>query len=103
MNINAKREYPCGCGHTYKDTRFIFCTVCICKEFLLGGNFPNVDLTPKEAECIYWASRWLTNKEIAEKMEIKKRSVATSLEHIREKLSCYSKLHLQSMINEWRK
>ena len=63
-------------------------------------KFPTLSLSSKEAECAYWASKWLTNKEIGVQMEVSPHTVASCLERLKKKLGCYNKHQLIMTLKE---
>jgi DNA-binding CsgD family transcriptional regulator len=64
------------------------------RKYYLGDKFPEIYLTQREAECVFWIIRGLTNKEVADKMQLSSRTIEYYLRNVRTKLNCYSKSHL---------
>ena len=64
----------------------------------MGEGFPEIYLTQREAECVFWVIEGLTNKEVADKMELSSRTIEYYLRNVRVKLNCYSKAHLVKML-----
>jgi len=74
----------------------IYCP--IRRKYYLGEPFPEIYLTQREAECVYWVITGLTNKEAADKMELSSRTIEYYLRNVRCKLNCYSKGHLIKLL-----
>lgn len=64
------------------------------RKHYLGEQFPETYLTQREAECTFWVIQGLTNKEVADKMQLSSRTIEYYLRNVRCKLNCYSKAHL---------
>ena len=57
-------------------------------------------LSPRERECVYYLTRSMTSKESAKAMGISHRTVQTHIEHIKNKLGCYSRADIVSKVFE---
>jgi DNA-binding CsgD family transcriptional regulator len=78
--------------------RKIYCP--IRRKYYLGDQFPEIYLTQREAECSYWVIRGLTNKQVADQMQLSPRTIEYYLRNIRCKLNCYSKIHLVKLLQK---
>ena len=70
------------------------------RKYYLGKQFPEIYLTQREAECVYWVMKGLTNKQTADKMELSSRTIDYYLRNVRTKLNCYSKAHLIRVLDK---
>ena len=70
------------------------------RKYYLGESFPEIYLTQREAECVFWVVNGLTNKETAEKMQLSSRTIEYYLRNVRCKLNCYSKAHLIQVLKK---
>lgn len=70
------------------------------RKYYLGSGFPEVYLTQREAECVYWIINGLTNQQTADQMELSPRTIEYYLRNVRCKLNCYSKAHLIKLLQQ---
>lgn len=70
------------------------------RKYYLGKQFPEIYLTQREAECVFWIMKGLTNKQTADKMELSSRTIEYYLRNVRTKLNCYSKAHLIRVLHK---
>jgi DNA-binding CsgD family transcriptional regulator len=68
------------------------------RKYYLGPGFPDVYLTQREAECVYWIISGLTNQQAADQMQLSPRTIEYYLRNVRCKLNCYSKAHLVKLL-----
>jgi DNA-binding CsgD family transcriptional regulator len=76
----------------------IYCPVR--RKYYLGPQFPEIYLTQREAECVYWITKGLTNKQTADEMQLSSRTIEYYLRNVRCKLNCYSKAHLIKLLQQ---
>lgn len=69
-------------------------------RYYLKGEYADVYLTAKEAECIYWMIHGKTAEEIATICHTRHRTVQCHLENIRKKLCCYKQTQVAKIIIE---
>lgn len=69
-------------------------------RYYLKGQYANIYLTAKEAQCVYWLIQGKTAQEIAIIEDAKTKTVQCHLENIRRKLSCYKQTQLVKIILE---
>lgn len=93
MNEVALREYTYTCPEKliYHRAR---------RKYYLQPPYSESYLTQREAECVFWVMEGLTNKEIADKMDLSSRTIEYYLRNVRVKLNCYSKAHLIKMLKD---
>lgn len=60
------------------------------RRFYLGGTYPNVYLTRREAQCAEHLLHALRAKEIADILGLSKRTIESHISRIRAKLSCHN-------------
>ncbi len=63
------------------------------KKFFIEEQY----ITEKEAECLYWLSEGKTSDEIGIILDRSNRTVEKHIEHIKEKLNCYTKSDLMKL------
>lgn len=63
-------------------------------HYYLGGDFPGVYLTPREAECMVLLLLHYTNEEVAQKLNLSTRTIEFYVKNMRQKLDCPSKMQL---------
>lgn len=61
------------------------------RMYYLGNQFPNVYLTKREAECMFWLMQSNTIGEAAAKMELSARTVEFYVKNLKLKLNCKNK------------
>ncbi len=66
-----------------------------------GGIYHDRYLTSREIECASWAVERLTNKQIAEKMQVSPRTAEAHIENLKKKLGCYSKVQLVALLEPY--
>ena len=64
------------------------------RSYYLGDDYPNVYLTKREAETMFWIVQELTIAEAAEKMHLSARTVEFYVKNMKLKLSCANKKEL---------
>lgn len=69
-------------------------------RYYLKGQYANVYLTSKEAQCVYWLIQGKTAQEIAIIENAQTKTVQCHLENIRRKLGCYKQTQLVKIILE---
>lgn len=69
-------------------------------RYYLKGQYANVYLTAKEAQCVYWLIQGKTAQEIAIIENAQTKTVQCHLENIRRKLGCYKQTQLVKIILE---
>lgn len=70
------------------------------KKIYFGENLKTVYLTPRERDCAYWVMQYLTNKEIAIKLQVATTTVNNYITILKKKLGCFSKLQLALTLRE---
>ena len=63
-----------------------------------GGFFQSCLLTDREIECASWAVQGLTNREIANEMQLSSRTIEAYINNLKKKLNCYSKVQLITVL-----
>lgn len=71
----------------YKNS-FILTNPQLRKAVITGGYPKESDLTGREIECLWWASKGKSTKEVAKILGLSPETVATHNKRIREKLNC---------------
>ncbi len=62
---------------------------------------PQVDLTPRETEILYWTAQGLTNKQIAAQVQISPRTVKYHLDNVFIKLNASSRTEASIKAMQW--
>ncbi len=70
------------------------------RHYYLGSPYEGQYLTRREAECLLLMLRGYTNQEAAHTLTLSSRTVEYYLKNIRNKLDCYSKIHLLCQIQK---
>lgn len=70
------------------------------KQYRLGGEFGQLCLTFREAQCTYFFIKGHTMRAIAERLGLSARTVEFYLENIKTKLNCVNKSDLISRVLE---
>ncbi len=70
------------------------------RHYYLGAPYTGQYLTRREAECLLLMLRGYTNGETAEYLKLSSRTIEYYLKNIRNKLNCYSKIHLLRQIQK---
>lgn|SRR3990167_5053091 len=68
------------------------------RTYYLGDQYPNIYLTKREAEAMFWVSQDLTISATAEKMHLSPRTVEFYVKNLKLKLGCGSKKELVDII-----
>lgn len=61
------------------------------RTYYLGDTFPNVYLTKREAECVFWLVQSRTIAEAAAKMALSARTIEFYIKNLKAKLKCHNK------------
>lgn len=67
-------------------------------RFYLIGNYENIYLTKREAECVFYLTQGNTAKQIGKKLTLSPRTVEAYLANIKAKLKCHTITELVSKI-----
>lgn len=70
------------------------------RHYYLGPPYTGQYLTRREAECLLLMLRGYTNGETADYLHLSSRTIEYYLKNIRNKLNCYSKIHLLRQIQK---
>lgn len=68
------------------------------RSYYLGDNYPDIYLTKREAECMFWVVQDYTIAATAAKMGLSARTVEFYVKNLKLKLSCASKKELIDVI-----
>ncbi len=69
------------------------------RQYALGKNYPNIYLTPREAQIMCYLLQGRSSKKIAITLELSVRTVEFYLSNMKLKLGCHSKIELINYIN----
>ena len=75
--------------NTHKQQRYYF----------FGAPLDGLYITHREAQCAYLMLHGYTNTEVAHRLNLSPRTVEYYLKNMRDRLCCYSKIHLLRVIN----
>lgn len=67
-------------------------------NYYLGDRFPNVYLTMREADCMALMLKHYSNREIAVQLNLSVRTIEFYIKNMRQKINCYSKMHLMQTV-----
>jgi len=68
------------------------------RTYYLGDKFPNIYLTKREAECVFWLIQCRTISETGLKMGLSPRTVEFYIRNLKLKLDCKNKRELLKTI-----
>lgn len=64
------------------------------RTYFLGSEYPDVYITKREAETMFWVVQDYTNAYVAEKMDLSTRTIEFYVKNLRMKLQCKTKKEL---------
>ncbi len=69
------------------------------RYYFFDAPLDGLYITHREAECAYLMLHGYTNTEVAHRLNLSPRTVEYYLKNMRDRLCCYSKIHLLRVIN----
>ena len=68
--------------------------------YYLGDRLDKNYLTAREADCMALMMKGYTNREVAQQLQLSARTVEFYIKNMRQRLGCYSKVHLIETVRQ---
>jgi DNA-binding CsgD family transcriptional regulator len=65
---------------------------------ILAQQYPDITITDREMECLFYATGGRTAKEIAQQLDLSPRTVEHYLDNLKSKFDCTSKTELRNKL-----